>query len=492
MGPEWLTPLMPSGTGLTGSQETCVYTPNMSRTWLKYFAPISMLLALLASACAPPGVAKAAMPALPEPLRETPYPHESVAVHVSEGSCDLDGASAAAGDWSPRTELRGDPDFDPDELPPAVRCWYEVLWNSITDPERAEYFTRRAASGDLYYYAREINNHLVALLTAFRLTGDLAFLDEVDRLAEHMRSRLEDTWKGRYALMAGSTDGYLNWVWDQDHSDEHRGRDINEIDEIRTHSGVAQLAYVFAANADLESPNGVDYAERASFWSDYLLEHFEPKWRERNDVPWPEMPFLQRNGLHGNVEFVRYHHYMYLLTGEEVYAAEARRLSERAYANFVEVQAEGGPALVSTRGVMELSTKLDQLLPSIYFRHVIASAVDLYFEGVAPWDDEVMTKLARSLSEFILDGKGDGFARDIGGGVARAGIEPASTDFNRIRSSVYNVSPFAMLAAWDATGEVAETSVAVHLHRGQDEWNVFIPTGLLMQSAFGSLSFAAN
>lgn len=471
----------------TGNPRGRVYTPAMARTRLNRLLTLMVLCALIASACAPPGVVRAAKPVLQEPPRDAPYERPDMAVAtVEDGTCHIDAPSAGETSWTPGTDLRGDPSFDPSELPTDVRCWYDVLWNAISDPRRAADFTDRAARGDLYIYAREINNHFVALLTAFRITGDLDLLDEVDRLAQHMRAQLEDAWFGRYSLSEGSVDGYLNWVWDRDYSDTHKGRDINEIDEIRTHSGIAQLAYVFKENSDLESPNGVDYAERAAFWTDYLVNHFEAKWRERNDAPWPEFPFLERNGVHGNIEFVRYHHYMYLLTGKEEYAAEAKRLSDRVFANFEEVQTESGPALVSTRGVLELSDKLDRLLPSIYFRHVIASAVDLHFEGVEPWSqDTVMEMLARSLSEFILDGKGDGFARDIGGGVARAGIEPSSTDFSRIHSSVYNVSPFALLAPWDATGEVKETSIAVHQHRGKNEWNVFVPTGALLATALG-------
>lgn len=447
-----------------------------------------LLLAVVAAGCAPPGVVKAAKPVLPEPLREEPYPRADMAVvSVEDGSCEVDSPAAAASGWMPDMDLKGDPGFSPSDLPPDVRCWYEVLWNTISDPVRAADFTDRASRADLYVYARELNNHLVALLTAFRLTGDLALLDEVDRLAQHMRATLEDTWKGRYRSSRGSVDGYLNWVWDRDYSDTHKGRDINELDEIRTHSGIAQLAYAFSQNADLESPNGVDYGERASFWLEYLTEHFEPKWRERNDIPWPKFPFLDRPFLHSTIEFVRYHHYMQLLTGEAVYGEEARRLSKLAYGAFKKVDTDQGTALVAPHGIGATDGGvLARLIPSIYFRHVIASAVDLYFEGVEPWsDDAVMAMLARSLSVFILDGEGEDFARDIGGGKNRAGIQASSRDYNRIRPSVYNVSPFALLAAWDDTGEVAETSLGVHQKVGKGAWNVFIPTGLLMDAALG-------
>ncbi len=459
-------------------------------------AAAASLLAFLATACAPPGVARAAKPVLDPPPRAEPYPRDQlVAARITSDGCELEGdAPSAGGSWSPDMDLRGDPSFDPASLPADVLCWYEALWDVIDDPERAAYFTRRADRDDLYTYSREVNNHLVALFTAFRVTGDLELLDEIDRLAQHMRAQLDDSWHGAASLDRGAVDGYLNWVWDQDESLAHKGRDLHEIDEMRTHSMIAQVAYAFAANADLESPNGVDYAERAAFWTDYLRDHFEAKWRERHRVPWPEFPFLERPHLHETLEFVRYHHYMYLLTGEEPYEAEARRLSRVAFENFREADSPSGPALVTPRSVLSMGGSLDYLLPSIYFRHVVATVVDLHFEGVEPWsDEEVMTMLANTLSGFILDGQGDGFARDVGGGVERAGLEPSGEgNWSRISPSVYNISAFALLAAWDDSGEVADVSAGVHEHRGEREKSVFIPSGLLLRAALGSGSPAAG
>lgn len=469
----------------TGLQGSPAYTPRMPEATTWRLLAAASLLVLAASACAPPGVARAAKPVLDEPPREEPYPREALAAaRVTADGCQLDGDVAGGVAFSPDLDLRGDPGFDPADLPPDVLCWYEALWDVIED--RGDYFTRRAQRYDLYTYAREVNNHMVALFTAFRVTGDLRLLDEIDRLAQHMRAQLDDAWRGRYSRAEGSADGYLNWVWDQDHSDEHHGRDLHETDEMRTHSMVAQFAYAFRLNADLESPNGVDYGERAAFWTDYLRNHFEAKWRERHRVPWPRFPFLERPHLHETLEFVRYHHYMYLLTGEEPYAQEARRLSRVAFESFREAETPSGPALVTPRSVLSMGGSLDYLIPSVYFRHVIATVVDLHFEGVEPWSDgEVMEKLARALSEFMLDGEDGGVAaRDVGGGRERAGLKPSGeSNWSRISSGVYNISAFALLAAWDDSGEVAELSVAVHDHRGEAEKNVFIPSGLLLRSA---------
>lgn len=455
---------------------------------------MAAVLIICACACAPPAVAHAAKPVLDEPPREGPYPRaEFASVAVSDDGCHLQDAAGGGEGWTPDLDLRGDAGFEPASLPPVVRCWYEELWRVIGSPERSEYFTSRAARNDLYTYAREVNTHLVALLTAFRVTGDLALLDEVDRLAQHMRAQLSDAWQGRHRSDSDAVDGYYNWIWDRGTSSTHDGRDIHEIDEMRTHSVLAHVAYAFARNSELESPNGVVYAERADFWLDYLANHFEAKWRERNGVPWPRFPFMERPHLHETLEFARYHHYMGLLTGEDAYAAEAERLSEVAFENFREAETDNGPALVTPRSVLSMGGTLEYLLPSTYFRYVVATAVDLHLEGVGPWADvDVIESLARSLAEFVLDGEGGGYARDIGGGQDRAGIDASrEREWSRVSTGTFNSSPFALLAAWDASGKVAETSMAVHLHRGPQEWNVHMPAGLLLHAALTGESVAS-
>lgn len=448
---------------------------------------VGLLLLLTVLAACTPAVGGATKPVLTEPPRAAPYERAlSAQVSVDADGCTLDSVETAQGDAVRRQlELNGDPAFDPARLAPEVRCWYEELWSVLSDPARASYYTSRADRYDLYTYARELNTHISALLTALRVTGDLAILDEVDRLAQHMRAKLEDTWTGRAASDSGSVDGYLNWVWDRDHSAEHRGRDVHEIDEMRTHALVAQFAYAFKANEQSQGPNGVDYAERAEFWTDYLVNHFEAKWRDRHDAPWPEFPFLTRPHMHETVDFIRYHHYMYLLTGRQPYQDEVDRLTRIVLDNMVEVASDAGPALVSPRSILSLGGTLEYLMPSTYVRYLYASAVDLNLESVAGWTgDGVLQKLARSLSEFIIDNGAEDFARDMGGGVDRGSVRASDPDeWSRFSRARYNISPYALLSAWDSGGSVAEVSKLVYSLTSSSQRDVFIPVAMMLDAA---------
>ena len=446
------------------------------------------LLALLVplSACAPPGVVRATKPVLPEPLRVQPFERSSrVDVTVTADGCRIDDEGSSNVVVRDDLELLGDPDFTPEQLPPEVRCWYEALWQVLLEPSRAAHYTSRSERYDLYTYSREMNTHITALLTALRITGDLAFLDEVDRLAQHMRSKLEDTWTRGAGLERGSVDGYLNWVWDRDTSGTHRGRDIHEIDEMRTHSLVASMAYAFRLNEGTRGPNGVDYAERAEFWTRYLVDHFEAKWRVRNEAPWPEFPFIMRPHMHETTEFIRYHHYMYLLTGHEEYKTEVAHMVDLVVDNMVEVPTDSGPAYVSPRSVLSMGGLADYLLPSTYVRYLYNSAVDLHLEGVVGFSSsEMMEKLARSLSEFIIDNGPNDYARDMGGGVTRGGV-PASdrSAWGRFTAERYNISPYALMSAWDDSGEVAEVSKQVFAHFSVRQRDVFIPVAMMLDAS---------
>lgn len=450
-----------------------------------------VLLALALAACAPAGVVRAAKPVIAEPPPVSAYPRVSlVSAEVDAAGCRLQSAPSATLDRATKpatvpAALRGDPDFDPDDLPLSLRCWYEELWSVIRDPVKSDEITRWAASNNLYMYARSLNTHVNALLVAFRLFGDLQLLDEVDRLAQHMRSTLNDAWQGQAALLAGSADGYLNWVWREAPDEFHFGKDVHVTDEMRAHALVAQMAWAFKNNSDLDSPNGIDYAERADFWTSYLRDHFEAKWRGRAGVPWPQMPFISRPHMHEMVDFVRYHHYMYRLTGLEPYRLEAQRLTDVVLDNTRVADSPSGPALVTPRSILSLGGSESYLMPSTYSRYIFSDAVDLYLEGVGRWSDgSVLEQFARTLAEFMIDGKGDVLARDVGGGIERAGV-PASNerDWDRVETIQYSNSPFALLSRWESGDKITAASLSVYVNASRRYRGVYIPVAMLLDGA---------
>lgn len=388
-------------------------------------------------------------------------------------------------------DLRGDSSFDPDELSVAARCWYEELWRSIRDPAQQRQVMSMVLSDDLYLYSRTVNTHVSSLLFAFRFTGDLELLDEVDRLAQSMRSLLQDSWRGASGLGSAGTDGYLNWVWRQSSEASLRGRDTHMTDEMRTHSLVAAVAYAFEANRGLVSPNGVDYGERADFWTSYLVNDFEAKWRQREKVPWPRFPFLSRPHLHETVAFVRYNHYLFLLTGQDAYKREAQRLTDLVLGNFRSVQTANGIALVTPRSIISMGGSQDYLIPTTYARYVYSDAVDLYLEGVGEWGEErVIEGLTLALTEFVIDDGSESFSRDVGGGTERAGVRAApGSDWARLSRERYVASSFALLSAWDPSAKLASVSAAAYAAVQSSERSTYVPAGLL---AFELLRAAAT
>src|SRR5690606_25711871 len=126
------------------------------------------------------------------------------------------------------------------------------------------------------------------------------------------------------------------------------------------------------------------------------------------------------------------------------------------------------------------------MIPSTYVRYVYLTAVDLYFQDFEPWSsDETMTKLARSLSEFIIDNGASDFARDIGGGESRGGIPASEADrWGRFEPPRYNISPYALLSPWDDSGEIAAVSVEVFENMPESQRDIYIPVAMMLETAW--------
>lgn len=442
------------------------------------------LLALAAIACTP-STAHDAAAAVQLRAWPTPRPFDSASSPIVCVEPDVAAALLPTSPSGPLS-LRGDPAFHPDQLGPTARYWYDALWDALQDPEFAAWITAVAGRDDLYHYGRTLHTHLSSLLNAFRVTGDLSLLDEVDRLAEHMRSKLRDGWRSTLDGTSGTRDGYLNWVHRYGDSTAHQGKDLHLFNEMRTHAIVAEFTWAFHANRDLTSPNGVDYGQRAQVWTSYLLENFEPKWRERNGVAEGVLPFLDHDSVHSSVAFIKYHHYQAQLTGEGSYATEARRLTDAVLAEFRQVAAGASSAYVWPR-FRESSGARHYLQPTTYARYVIGDAVTLHLEDAYRWrDPALVTGLAATVREMVMNTRASfpAFHRDVGGGTTRAGIPPSdAADFNPITENQYAASPYGFAASWDRQGTISTWNCAIHVRRTQRWLDVHLPAGMLIAFA---------
>ncbi|MCA1791383.1 MAG: hypothetical protein LC667_16480, partial [Thioalkalivibrio sp.] len=104
--------------------------------------------------------------------------------------------------------LRGDPAFDASKLTALERGEHDRLWSEIRDSGNLSVVMELAGSDDLFTYGRTLHGYVQAVLTAFRVTGDLRLLDHVDEVAERMRRELRDEWRGTNDGTDGTRDGY--------------------------------------------------------------------------------------------------------------------------------------------------------------------------------------------------------------------------------------------------------------------------------------------
>lgn len=375
---------------------------------------LTCLLALLLTSCSLPGVKSQAVSRVSPPLRPV-------------------------GTYS----LKGDPNFSPNQLPSEMRLWHTRFWDGvryINDSKGDFNPEAMASSGDLNAIGRKLNNYITTLLTTLRVTKDLAILDEVDRLMELARAQLKDY----------NGDGFRNWRYlAEDGDDSFYGDDEFTMEEILTHSVVAAAAAALNENAAFDSR----YREHATFWKDYLKNDFEAKWRERNEVPFG-FPFLTRNLMHPYVQFIRYHLYMYELTGEAAYYSEAERMAREVPQQVRRVYTSGGPAYVWDQRFLPEAERDEALScqPFVYLRLTFQAFQDLALEGFSIFDTTFMQYVATAMTSLVMKDSYRSFASDICGGMYQAGLKPSSFD-NGITFHFVNY-PYAMIGKWDATGKL--------------------------------------
>ena len=364
--------------------------------------------------------------------------------------------------------LRGNPDFDRARLGDQQQLWYDRLWSAIDRHEDADSW---AASNDTYRYGRYLNLHFAQLMLALRATGDLKILDEIARLTERMADELDDT----------NGDGYLNWIYQHGDS-SYVGDDEHEMDDLLTHSSIAAVMYAFHVNRDLPSPSGdYDYGALADFWLDYLQNHYEPKWRDRNDQS-DGFPFTGKHLAHPRANAIRLHYYMGLVSGDEGYIEWANELARMIDENFVTTDSPSGEAFVWCHS----TEKCLYAQPTNYVRYTGTAVLELALEGVYNFgSDGYLEHIANGITGFIVDNGAEDLAPDISGNEEREGIPIRDgTDGDRDRIDLF--PPLSIYAAFDHTGELREVAMDVYSDMepsAENPENIEIPTAMLLLQA---------
>jgi len=382
--------------------------------------------------------------------------------------------------------FRGDPAFDVGALSAEQRVRYEDFLRSALDPEHVHGIMEIAGSDCLFQYGRmPFSSHVQAVLMAFRLTGDLTLLDHVDRIAERMREELRDGWRGTVDGTDGTRDGYLNWVHRRHEIPELTGKDTHRVNEQMTHGLVAMIAYALEANRDLESPSGRDYAAHADFWRDYLVNHFEAKWRERRGVE-SGHPIMTRTGYHTNYVWTRYHYFMWRLTGDDAYLEGANKLADTLWGEARVADTPKGPAYVWMQELVDLGGRSRLYLqPTSYASGIFGTSVTFHLEGFHRWASaDTLHSLARTVTEFMMDTDDpirNGFARDVGGGEPRADLAESPEDrWPRRSIDVLRTGQYAFIGPWDDTGRL--TALAERSQGSTDKNTTNLAAALLLDT----------
>ena len=361
--------------------------------------------------------------------------------------------------------LRGDPSFDASRLSGEAAAWHGSVIETIAYPGSDLDPLYLAGSDDVFGYGRPLHTYVQSVLFAFRLTGDLELLDHVDVIAERMRAELHDSWRGTKDGTDGTSDGYLNWVWRYSDGDRYVGKDTHMMDDMKTHAMIAMIAVALDMNRDLVSPGGRDYAAHADFWQDYLVNHFEAKWRERQRKP-TGFPIMTHRVMHAYLSWAKWHYYMGVLTGDAAYTNEASRMANHWWAEMRTIATPSGPGYVYPQTVLGLGGTSNILMPTVYASMVFADVVEMHFEGFDRWASaEELRRFARTFAEIVLDTDdpvANGYSQCIGGGVERAGLPTYAANLVRGTANRYALSGFPHIAAWDASKRVADFTNDAH------------------------------
>ncbi len=355
-----------------------------------------------------------------------------------------------------RFTLVGNPNFSASQLPSEMQTWYNRLWQAINNSSQYPNANSAASSGDLYYLGRKLHAHMMGLIAAFRATGDLKLVAEIDRLMELARTQLQD-WDG---------DGWISWRWLYDPSSAYYGNDTHQMDEILTHSMVAEVAYVLKSNAQFNST----YGTHAQFWQDYLVHTWIPKWQARGGV--------EKNLTYPYAAFMKFYYYLYKLTGDSSYLTEATRRANVLYGMMVEGQGSRGPLFTWDHRVPNLGDAAWGCAPTVYSVLTVMSMEDMALEGFGNWaSDSYMAHYAGTFRDNVVTYGTTQLAGTLCGG------DGGNYQYEEIGKYANGAAPG--LAAWDTTGVLQSFNVDVYnsVEGSATPKRIYIPAYMLLTLA---------
>lgn len=299
--------------------------------------------------------------------------------------------------------------------------WHKRLLATISNPRfHPDLEPKKLASyGDLFRLGRQLNEYMTGLILAYRKTDDPVIAKQIDTILNIAKSKLRDT----------NGDGYQNWTYQADFNAEARlyyGRDDHHMDEMLTHSMVASAAYTLKQ---------AGYSSSAAFWTDYLRNDFEAKWRERKNKP-TGFPFLDHKLMHPSTSFIRYHLYMYKLTGKSEYYDEAKRLA--GLVKDTMRLSDGGYVWSHFRGTMS------GCQPMVYVRYTTQALADLATADPNLFDATFMKRVAYTMAYKAL--------KDTDGTKLAGNSCGTGGTYGTVRT--FSQSPYAQLAPWDGSGRL--------------------------------------
>lgn len=321
-------------------------------------------------------------------------------------------------------------------VPPEVAVWQSRLETALNQPDKVHYDPKQiAATGDLYKYARDLNDALTSFTAAYRINRDPATVRYMVDVLNIMKSKLRDT----------NNDGNRNWIYlsgkdsvsecraalanQNDTSPDLCGDDRHNMDEMMTHAGLAGVVYTLQQ---------AGYTTDASFWKDYLRNDFEAKWRTRSGMS-SGYPFVDHKLMHPTAQFARYHFYMYKLTGNSSYYSEAQRL----------VGLVKGTMRTSGDGYVwsHFRSTTSDCQPTVYLGYTMGAMADLAVVDSSLYSSSFMAKIANTVANRLIR-TSDGHSM-VGNICTNEGVYGDYWGFSK---HLYAVS-----APWDASGKIERT-----------------------------------